>query len=369
MSIINLFSPNWNIADSYGRIAHEVSRGFESSGYYVNRLGDDAPKQDIKPCFGGIFLGYPTDYQKYIDGQISLSGIGARVAVTMFESTRLPDGWGDALNQCDAVVVPAQFLVDVFRQSGVGAPMSVAPLGMSEAFTKTVHYRTEVHTPKEPFAFICIADRGTRKNWDKVVVAFFRAFGDDERFKLIIKARKFPINFTNSNIEVITEDYSDEQMADLYRKCHVMVFPSSGEGFGLPPREFAATGGVALVTNWGGMADDVHQWSIPLPVTMTDAWKDKPEWFGKLGQWADVDVAILADQMRHIADHYVHYASFGIRAAGFVRSHYRWETFTKHVQGVWENAIAIKEKAHGNNGHRETNPAAENGRLVNIVSR
>jgi glycosyltransferase involved in cell wall biosynthesis len=367
MGIVNLFSPNWHPADSYGRIAYELAYHLETSGYHVNKFGDGAPKQEIHVCFGGIFLGYPTMHTDIIS-QFRLAGYGARLSITMFESTKLPDDWASALNACDKVLVPADFLVDVFQQSGVGAPIEVVPLGISKAFIEAVKRRVVFEwSEKDPLTFVCIADRGNRKNWQKVMFAFVRAFGDDMRFKLLVKSRKLPLRLTNPNIEIIAEDYSDEQMAELYANAHVLVFPSSGEGFGLPPREFAATGGIALATNWGGMADDIQQWGIPLPHTLVDAWSDKDEWYGKLGQWADVDIDILVDQMRYIADHYESYADFGIRAGGFVRSHYRWSTFANRVQTAWEGITTIKEGNYGNNGHREANLASENGRLVDLI--
>jgi len=343
-------------------LARELASGLEANGYHVNRFGDNAPdKRFIRLCFGGIFLGYPTMHQDFIN-DFPLAGTGPRLSVTMFESTKLPDGWRDPLDECDAVIAPSQFLVDVFKNAGVGTPIEVVPLGISSTFTETVVPRIST----EPLAFVCIGDRGSRKNWHKVMFAFVRAFGDDERFKLVIKSRNLPAKFSNKNVEVVAEDYSDEQMAEFYRKAHIMVFPSSGEGFGLPPREFAATGGIPLVTNWGGTADDIYQWGIPLPYTMTDAWSDKPEWFGKLGQWADIDVDMLTDQMRHIADHYQHYVDFGVRAAGFVRSHYRWQAFANRVQATWERLV--KESSHAYNINRETVVAAQDERLADLVS-
>ena len=347
MSVVNLFSPNWHPADSYGRIARELASGFETLGIYVNCFGDDAPLKPLKPCVGGIFLGYPTMHEEFIE-MFPLAGHGHRIAITMFESTKLPDKWAEALNQCDHVIVSARFLVDVFRSSGVGAPISVIPLGMSEAYTKAVTRRNTT----DPFTFLAIADRALRKNWDKVLYAFVRAFGDSEKYKLILKRRGQPARFTNPNISFISEDYSDEEMAELYHRCHAMVFPSSGEGFGLPPREFAATGGVSLVANWGGLADDIHQWGIPLPVLMGDAWREKDEWYGELGQWADIDIDLLAEQMKYIADNFDSYRDFGIRAGGFVRSHYRWQTFCNRVHEIWSNSITIKEESDANHFDR-----------------
>jgi len=316
---------------------------FQSYGYHVNQFGDGAPdNQIIRPAFGGILLGYPTLHADY--GLFAQHG--PRVALTMFESTKLPEGWAENLNKCDAVIVPGQFLVDVFRDNGVNAPMQVYPLGVSSEFLTYI-----VREKTRPFTFIAIADRGKRKAANKVMYAFVRAFGDDMRYRLILKAREFRYEVKNPNITLIGKDMSNKELADLYRQAQVMVFPSCGEGFGLPPREFAATGGVAMVTNWSGTADAVAEWGIPLPYTMSDAWEGHPKWYGKLGQWADVDIDTIAKRMQLIARNFPIYAMRGTRAAEFVRHNYRWEIFGQNVINLWERVAENADHKHRSQTH------------------
>jgi glycosyltransferase involved in cell wall biosynthesis len=131
----------------------------------------------------------------------------------------------------------------------------------------------------------------------------------------------------------------------------VMLFPSSGEGYGLPPREFASTGGVAVATNWGGTAEDIQHWGVPLPYSLTDAWKgNKKGWHGKMGQWANPDLKALEFLMRHIPKHYEAYRDFGLRAAGFVQTHSRWDTFASRVYSIWKEA---SEGYYARNRRRE----------------
>lgn len=343
--IINIGAPNWHFADSYGRVATELRNGLIADGYHVNQYrAKHGPQNTIKMAFGGLLLGYPTLYKTY---GVPLK-IGPRIAVTMFESSQIPPEWVEPLNECDAVIVPAQFLVKVFRDCGVTVPVHVVPLGVSQEFARY----SERYQANSPFTVLAIADRGRRKGWHEAAQAFIRAFGDDSRYKLILKARGLPMWFTNPNVELVTGDLSNKEMADLYRRAHVMLFPSRGEGFGLPPREFAATGGLAIATEWGGVADDLRQWGLPIPYTPEPAWKDHGNgaWFGKLGHWANPDVEAMSDLLKHVAKHYDDYRGFRVQAAGFVLSQYRWQSFARGVKAIWEQVL---EEHYGNHDHAE----------------
>jgi glycosyltransferase involved in cell wall biosynthesis len=334
--LTNICSPSFDPADSYGRLARELSAGLMARGWSINHLGQDAPQHLIKPVTGGLMLGYPTDYQHFG----AMPNLGRKIAITMFESTELPPGWADSLNAGAAVIVPAPFLVDIFRASGVTVPIEVVPLGISAAFAAA-----RQRPDDGPFTFLAIADRGRRKGWHKAVLAFDKAFGHDLNYRLILKARSFPLRLDNANIAVIAEDYTDEQMADLYRRCQAMVFPSSGEGFGLPPREFAATGGVALATDWGGTSADISQWGVAIPVgDMVDAWPERADWHGQLGQWADIDVDTLANLMQFVTDNYAYYRAFAVNAGAFARMTYTWGRF---VSG----ALNVLEQGNGNSSN------------------
>jgi glycosyltransferase involved in cell wall biosynthesis len=341
---INIFSPNWATEDSYGRLAIELALGFEAKGYHVNRFGDGAPdNQPIRPVYGGLFLGYPTLFAKFYEEKYGvLAKMGPRVAVTMFESTKLLNGWATGLNRCNAVVVPSSFLKPVFRRNGVKAPIHVLPLGVSQEFLAP---KLRTLSPDKPLTFLAIADRGARKAWDKALFSFVEAFGDDMRYKLILKSRGKQFDLANPNVERIGRDMSNAELAELYRASDVMIFPSCGEGFGLPPREFAATGGIALATNWGGTADALQEWGISLPAKMGTAWRDKREWYGKLGQWAEVDQDMLVLKLRLIANYFEVFAKQSFEnAASFVAKEYQWSRFTDGVEAIWRDVSELKTK-------------------------
>lgn len=337
--VINIFSPNWVIQDSYGRIALELKAGFEAKGYHVNPFGDNAPETVMRPAWGGLYLGYPTLYKEF-ERQILFAEFGKRVAITMFESTKLLPDWKENLNRCDAVIVPAPFLVSIFRKNGVKAPLHVHPLGVSQEFLAP---RLRTFSSERPLTFLAIADRGERKGSSKAIHAFVEAFGEDMRYKLILKSRHKQFELGNANIERVIGDLSNAEMAELYQQADVMIFPSCGEGFGLPPREFAATGGVALATNWGGTSDALRQWGVSLPAKMGTAWRDNCKWYGKQGEWAVVDHAELVKKLRRVANYFDYFAIDAMRAAEFVAREYQWSRFVDNVEGIWTNVNKPKE--------------------------
>lgn len=338
--VVTLYAYDWRIAESYGRVARELVDGLEALGVYVNCIGPHAPQKPIRMSVGGIALGYPTIGDQY--GSLFMAG--PRVWVTAFESTALPYGWATELNDAHAVIVPSRWLENIFQRAGVTTPVKAIPQGVSKAF----QWVERVRSADDPYTFIAILDRGRRKAWHEAAFAFMRAFGDDLRYRLILKGRKdalstpegFPIRFSNPNIEMVTEDLTDAEMAALYARADCMIFPGR-EGFGLPPREFAGTGGTALALNWGGTADDLHAWGLPVAVAgMERAWPGHQTLDG-VGEWAVPDREDMAATLKHVATHRDYYRERGRQASAFVTANYNWGDYARKVYAVWQEACDV----------------------------
>lgn len=340
MNAVTIACDNWDPLESSGQLAAALARCLAvNHGLHVNAMTGPRPREAIScpvargllerprvPVEGGIVLGYPPLFDQY--GQ-AVAG-GPRLAVTMFESTALPAGWTPALERCAAVVVPSPWLVEVFRAAGVTRPIHVIPLGVSTA------YRFVPRPARRPFTFLVIAGAGLRKGWDVAVRAFAAAFGEDPAYRLVIKiraGRRLNARIMHPQVEVLAADLDDAGMQNLYAAVDAFVCPSRGEGFGLPPREAAATGLPVIATAWGGTADHIDEWGIPLDSSLTTAWphhRDHP----RCGQWAEPDVGHLAALMQRVADHGNDEAEARQRSLR-VTSRYTWDRFAAGVWEVW----------------------------------
>ena len=340
--VVNLCSPSWDPYRSYGKKACRLAFHLTQMGVYVNAFthdggdpcNDNQPdsvraivSQPVRPVVGGIVLGYPSRYYRYGP----LVQAGPRVAVTAWESTQPPGDWIEPLNECGAVSVGSQFTRSVLVQAGVSVPVHVHPLGVDSAFK----YINRL-PGRKPFTFLMIGDRGLRKGWDIAVKAFRMAFGDSPDHRLIIKTfAPLGYDIKHSNVQVLTADFTQEQMIDLYARVDAFVSPNRGEGFGWPPREAAATGLPVIATDWGGTADDLRAWGYPLRITgLETAWRDTDVLLG-CGEWAVPDVDHLVKQMQYVASGNPAIRHMAQHSARRVRRLYPWRRFAENVWQTW----------------------------------
>jgi len=129
--------------------------------------------------------------------------------------------------------------------------------------------------------FLFVGGLTPRKGPDVLFNAYRAAFKGRDDVTLVIKdfgangiyasderdaIRRHAASGALPRIEYIDRQLTDDEMADLYRACDVLVHPYRGEGFGMPVLEAMACGRPVMITA-GGPTDefcpDEACWRIP----------------------------------------------------------------------------------------------------------
>lgn len=263
-----IFESVFNACDGYGssaqNIAVELAQrkiGFSflpctSVGDAMRIAAPEVVNNLNRFKLGGHYLQYSVPVltrsaQVHINTQASTS------IFTMFESTQIPARWPDVINRFDRLLVPSTFCRDVFVGCGVTVPTYLVPLGIIPGNWPICYKRA---SRKESFKFLLFANshwENTRKNYSLAVHLFKQLFGNRKDVQLVLKLTTgtIPPKGLPSNVNVIVDRYTHAELVQLLHNCDCLLFPSNGEGFGLPPREAAATGMPVIYTDWGGLAD------------------------------------------------------------------------------------------------------------------
>lgn len=180
-----------------------------------------------------------------------------KIAYSMFESDAIPDECVEILNnEFDLVVVPDQFLIPVYRTSGVTIPVYCLPTGLYLQEFLDIPEKTE-HS--RPFIFGSAGKDIFRKNLKKLVDAFILKYGNnpDYLFKLHISyafnddetLEDYVEKKGITNIEISSDTITQEEFLDFIASLDCYITLSTGEGFSNTPREAIAAGIPCIISN------------------------------------------------------------------------------------------------------------------------
>jgi hypothetical protein len=249
---------------------------------------------------------------------------GRQWNLTMYECSAIPEGWANEVNRlAERLIVPCVQNAEAFRRAGVEKPIHVVPGG-----TSPEDFPLMGRTPNgnRPYTFLALGDRGSRKGEDIAWRAFFQEFGNGEDVRLIVKARPSSRRFAEMDLSESDRRVSIwlgevESMAEVYEQADCFVFPSKGEGWGMPPREAAMMGLPVIATRWGGLEEGIDQWAIPVERFMM-----MPSMLPvKNGEWAVADVDEVAAHMRWCYEHPAEAKAKGLEAAAWLRANQTWD--------------------------------------------
>lgn len=272
-----------------------------------------------------LYLGLPAWIGK---AEGAINGI-----FTMFEADKLPPQWpSDINNNYDFVVVPSTWCRQVFIDSGVTVPVHLVPLAVDDF--------TPYSPNNSPFTFghqnsFTI---GKQKGWDMVIAAFEEEFTKKDDVRLILKTRtthEFAIDWgwykkaqKNKRIEIVNEDFTDKQLhEDFYGRLNCFVFPSRGEGFGLPPLEAMAHGIPTILTDAHSMHDFAHLGIGIDTVGYCDSY-----YYGRIedmvqGRWVEPNYEQLRWKMRYVYENYQEEKRLAMANVSEIKELYNSERF------------------------------------------
>jgi len=308
-------------------------------------------REDLPPAAGPevtIRHRWPPHFMRPQDGRY--------VHMQAWEFGAIPAAWIAGLRErADAVWCYSSYVRDMYVAGGLDpARVAVLSLGFDPA---VYHPQVEPLPVTSPATCIFLFAGGfaVRKNVTGVIEAFGRAFRVGEDVALLIKdnpalgaydprgaagLRELAERTDIPPVRFIEAQYSDADMARLYRTAAALVHPYRGEGFGLPVIEAMACATPVIVSR-GGSTDDFVDDAVGITIparrvalgTSIDGWDlSAPGW------WLDPDVDALAAALRRVYEHRDEARALGARAAR--HAHDAW-TWTHSVASLRERLTAL----------------------------
>lgn len=258
---------------------------------------------------------------------------GYNIGFTYWETNWLPNGWAEKMNQMDEIWTTSSWAKSVFKSSGVTVPVYSFALGINpDLYFPSKRYR------KKEFTFMSIGSPSTRKNSQLAVSAFLGLFGRDEMYRLVYKSNGVPdarmmlpdgsrttLN-NHPRITVIDSQLTELELSRLYNTVDCVLYPTSGEGWGLLPLQSIALGIPTICTN-ATACTEFAELSVPLSYKWSKF--NMSGIYENAGEWAEPDFDDLCDKMLYVSKNYSEVAEKTYNGALEVAKKFTWQKVTE----------------------------------------
>jgi len=317
---ISFFTPTINLRNSngYGYAGLNIVNSLKSLGHEVPYSHPKAPVQ--------LNFAQPEHFKMHRDQY--------QIGYTPWESTKIPDRWRIMLEACDEVWTTSEWCANVFEDNGF-KNTKIYPHGIEDIWTPKKRQDDGV------IKFLHIGEPAPRKAGQMVVDVFTELFGNDPRYSLTIKAyhsstTRIYDNYLDknilglphklfNNINLITDEISNEELVRLYHDHDVLVYPSYGEGFGFIPLQALATGMPTICTyEWA----DYKKFLGPLG--LRSEYIDSPWSFPHEGKVLEPNRKHLVELMIDVSQNFNAYSGYYYAQANKVHKENNWLQLTNN---------------------------------------
>lgn len=253
------------------------------------------------------------------------------IGYTPWESTTIPASWREPMMRVDDLWTTSSWTAKVFAMNLERHRPFVLPHGIEKCWKPNLRVGNIFNS----FRFLHVGEPAIRKGGDIVLAAWHKAFRNRKDVRLTYKCQGYPAarvkDETGSiiaspgmidNVDVITQDYTQEEMWLLYFRSHCLLYPTRGEGFGLIPFEAMATGLPTILPEQGGTCDFAG-WSLYYLSNST--WVESTDQRIHPGLWMDHDLDELIAKMEYVVDHRERVWESAFQQSFGIHENYSWE--------------------------------------------
>jgi hypothetical protein len=258
-----------------------------------------------------------------------------QISYTPWESTVIPEDWKEYMDACDEIWTTSDWCANVFEDNGYKVD-KVYPHGIDPIWKPYKRQDDGI------IKFLHVGEPAPRKAGQMVVESFISLFGNNPEYSLTIKADQINTtrvynNFIDkniigapeklySNINLITEVLTNEELVQLYNSHDVLIYPSYGEGFGFIPFQALATGMPTICTN--GWA---HYQKYLGPLKLKSKIIDSPWPFPHKGKVFEPNRQHLLELMRDVSINFKAYSNYYFAQSTKIHKDYNWDQLTENA--------------------------------------
>jgi glycosyltransferase involved in cell wall biosynthesis len=269
---------------------------------------------------------------------------GYNIGFSYWETNQLPKDWVEKMNLMDEIWTTSQWARDMFIQSGVTVPVFDFRLGVDPLF-KPVKRKLK----NNQFTFMSIGSPSTRKNTQMVVDAFIKLFEGNHNVRLLYKTIDSPDARIYRNgemmaiekhnqIDIIDADLPVEDLANVYDSADCVVYPTSGEGWGMLPYQAIAKGIPTICTNATACTEYA---SLSVPLDFQWGTSKMSGIYQDAGTWAEPNFDDLCDKMLYVYNHYNEVAEYTYENSV---NNYESMTWDYAAEGYYKRLCQILKK-------------------------
>jgi glycosyltransferase involved in cell wall biosynthesis len=352
--------PNLGLADGYGQAARSIVLFLQdickeegwSMGIVDFRVGCvpiERPQEYevMRPIIiNRKDIGRVKVFMRFSLPQVERYNAKKAIAMTMFETDIVPPAWVEPLDTHDLVITPTEWGVSVF-QKHIKPRVIDIPLPVNQLYYAPRSKEALTNRLGSKFRFITVGNyfQPDRKRLVNLINTFSTMF-KGENCELYVKsswmdpgsnsidisklARPMP------NVNVNLSNIATEELIKLYLSSHCAVFPSMGEGYGMPIAEAALLGRPLVLADNSAMSTMATKSESKLVKCISCPADYTPQLIDQPGRWG------LCDMEEFLATAREYYEMWSKDKAAYSNM---VEGIHKNTElRVWASHKAIKER-------------------------